>query len=181
MTNRIIIEDLLQIDKEAVRQLLLDSYKQYEEGSEGEQGWADYMETIRTSVDNKEIDRILVAKANEDIVGTLQLFDSSVTAYGRADLQINAPIVRLLAVHPKARGQGVAQALLRESLIYAQEKGAPSLYLHSSDAMEKAIRLYEWLGFERDVSKEFHNRNIHVKCFRYDLVNFIHFGKHTSA
>jgi hypothetical protein len=43
------------------------------------------------------------------------------------------------------------------------------LYLHSSDKMHQAIRLYEWFGFKRDQTKEFQNQEILVKCFRFDL------------
>jgi ribosomal protein S18 acetylase RimI-like enzyme len=75
----------------------------------------------------------------------------------------------LLGVHPHARGRGVAQELLKASINYAKELGAVSLYLHSSDRMDKAIRLYEWLGFKRDETKEFQNQEILVKCYRFDL------------
>jgi hypothetical protein len=41
--------------------------------------------------------------------------------------------------------------------------------LHSGDKMQKAIRLYEWLGFKRDQTKEFKYNDILVKCYRLDL------------
>ncbi|MET1029943.1 GNAT family N-acetyltransferase [Domibacillus tundrae] len=169
MTSKLIIQELATPDKAAVRQLLLDGYKQYENEFTDKEAWHDYVENIKHSIDNPNIDRILVAKQAEKVVGTLQLFKNADVAYGRPELDIHSPIVRLLAVHPEARGQGVAQALLRESLLYAYHQGAAHLYLHSGDIMKKAIQLYEWIGFKRDVAKEFFNRDVHVKCFRYDL------------
>ncbi len=167
--NEIVIEDLLKEDKEIVRKLLIDSYKQYEQGFYSPEAWNDYIEQIKLSVDNPNIDRILVAKSNRKIIGTLQIFHSSGEAYNRPELNISSPIVRLLAVQPEARGKGVAQLLLKTSLEYAKSKGAGSLYLHSSDLMQKAIDLYQWLGFKRDESKEFYNRDVLVKCFRFDI------------
>ncbi len=169
MTSQLKIQELTASDKEALRQLLLEGYKQYEQELTDEEAWLDYVENIKSSIDNPNIDRILVAKQDGKVIGTLQLFKNADAAYGRPELDIHAPIVRLLAVHPEARGQGVAKALLRESLIYARGQGAAHLYLHSSDIMQKAIQLYEWLGFKRDLAKEFFNRDVHVKCFRYDL------------
>lgn len=163
------IEQLIESDKEFVRRLLLESYQQYEKEFTDKEAWRKYIEQISRSVDNPNIDCILVAKQKEEPVGTLQLFKNAEAAYERPELDIQAPIVRLLAVHPKARGQGVAKALLKESLLYARSQGAAHLYLHSGDIMQKAIQLYEWLGFKRDHSKEFFNRDVHVKCFRYDL------------
>ena len=115
------------------------------------------------------MDKILIAKSDDKILGTLQLFLSSEKAYQRPELQIFSPIIRLLAVHPEARGRGIAQELLKMSLQYAKSKRAKELYLHSGDKMQTAISLYEWFGFKRDQTKEFyHNENL-VKCYRYDL------------
>ncbi|EIJ82272.1 GCN5-related N-acetyltransferase [Bacillus methanolicus PB1] len=169
MTNHIQILDMLEEDKDLVRQLLIESYRQYEPDFQNQEVWSEYLGNIAESVDNPDVDRILVAKNGQDILGSLQLFDSSEKAYDRPELNIFSPIVRLLAVHPKARGRGIAKKLLKESIRYAQSKGAANLYLHSSDKMQKAIQLYEWLGFKRDISKDFHNHDILVKCFRFDI------------
>lgn len=167
--NQIVVTELVEKEKEAVRQVLIESYQQYEHEYPNPQVWRDYLADITSSVDNFKVDKILVAKSNQEILGTLQLFSSSEKAYGRPELRIFSPIIRLLGVHPKARGLGVAQELIKASIHYAKSQGATKLYLHSSDRMIHAIRLYEWLGFKRDISKEFVNHDILVKCFRLDL------------
>lgn len=167
--DQIVVTELVEEEKEVVRQVLIESYQQYQHEYPNPQVWQDYLADITTSVDNSKVDKILVAKSNQEIVGTLQLFGSSETAYGRPELQIFSPIIRLLGVHPKARGLGVAQELIKASINYAKNQRATNLYLHSSDKMFKAIRLYEWLGFKRDLSKEFFNHDILVKCFRLDI------------
>ncbi|MCM2532230.1 GNAT family N-acetyltransferase [Neobacillus pocheonensis] len=169
MLKQIVVREALPEDKESVQKLLLGSYQQYESDYKNPQVWSDYLENIRSSVYNEQVDKILIAESDGEILGSLQLFQSSEKAYNRPELQIHSPIVRLLGVHPKARGRGVAQALLKASVEYAQTQGAIALYLHSSDKMHQAIKLYKWLGFNRDLSKEFYNHDILVKCFRLDL------------
>lgn len=169
MSGQIVVTELVEKDKEIVRRILIESYQQYESEYKSPEVWQDYLADITASIDNPQVDKILVAKSGEDVLGTLQLFQSSEKAYERPELEIFSPIIRLLGVHPNARGRGVAQELLKASIDYAKEQGATSLYLHSSDIMHKAIRLYEWFGFKRDFSKEFHNHDNLVKCFRLDL------------
>lgn len=169
MGSQVIVGELVIEDKEAVRQLLVESYQQYESAYKDPAAWQSYTRDIRAAVDNPNVDKILVAKKNSTIVGTMQLFRSSEKAYGKPELEIESPIIRLLAVHPSARGIGVAQALLMEGVSNAQTFGATAIYLHTTDAMHKAIQLYEKFGFRRDVSKEFMKNNLSIKCYRFDL------------
>lgn len=169
MESVITVGDIQIEEFEQVSQLLVESYSQYQESYGNIENWLEYAESLRDSVHNPFVDRILVAKDGEEILGSLQLFTNSETAYNLPDLAIFSPIIRMLGVSSAARGKGVAQALLRESISYAQQKGANHIYLHSTDLMADAIRLYEWLGFKRDTSKEFNKQNFVVKCYRYDI------------
>ncbi|MED4403450.1 GNAT family N-acetyltransferase [Metabacillus fastidiosus] len=169
MSNQILISELVDEEREIVRSLLIESYQQYEEEYSAPELWQEYLENIRSSVDNPYIDKIFVAKDGEEILGTIQIFKSSEEAYGKPELQIFSPIIRLLAVHPNARSRGVAQQLLDTSINYAKSIGAVSLFLHTSNKMQKAIRLYEWLGFKRDKEKEFEGKDVLVMCYRLDL------------
>ncbi|GAA4698688.1 GNAT family N-acetyltransferase [Nocardioides conyzicola] len=56
---------------------------------------------------------------------------------------------RALAVHPDARGHGVARALVAACEELAHEYGAPVFAFHTLELMTDAIRLYERLGFVR--------------------------------
>ena len=168
MSNVIAINALVESDKEDVLKLLVESYQQYASDFSAE-SWQEYLDGIKQSLDNPAIDRVLVAKDERKVLGTLQLFTNSEAAYQNTGLGIVDPIIRLLAVSPTARGKGIAQALIKESVDYAKEKGARFLYLHSSDNMSQAIRLYEHLGFKRDEPNDFHTTDVHVKCFRLEL------------
>jgi ribosomal protein S18 acetylase RimI-like enzyme len=56
---------------------------------------------------------------------------------------------RALAVHPDARGHGVARALLAANERLARESGAPVFAFHTASFMTDAIALYDRLGFRR--------------------------------
>ncbi|HEX3306314.1 MAG TPA: GNAT family N-acetyltransferase, partial [Streptosporangiaceae bacterium] len=56
---------------------------------------------------------------------------------------------RALAVHPGARGHGVARALMAASERLARESGAPVFAFHTASFMTDAIALYDRLGFRR--------------------------------
>lgn len=56
--------------------------------------------------------------------------------------------VRSMAVHPVARGQGIARALLEEIERFAREHHHRRLFLSTTPFLNDAIRLYERFGFE---------------------------------
>jgi putative acetyltransferase len=57
--------------------------------------------------------------------------------------------VRSLAVLPSARGQGVAELLLRQLEAYALAGRFQRLFLSTTPFLTGAIRLYERMGFQR--------------------------------
>ena len=56
---------------------------------------------------------------------------------------------RALAVHPAARGRGVARALLATCERLARDSGAPAFAFHTASFMTSAIAVYERLGYRR--------------------------------
>ena len=65
------------------------------------------------------------------------------------------PEVRLLAIPPEYRGQGLARALMDECCRRARTLGAEYLGLHTSQSMRAAIALYASMGFERAPNLDF--------------------------
>lgn len=57
--------------------------------------------------------------------------------------------LRSMAVHPVARGQGIARALLQEIERFALQDHHKQLFLSTTPFLYDAIRLYERFGFER--------------------------------
>nr|MDF9460016.1 GNAT family N-acetyltransferase [Bacillus pumilus] len=123
---------------------------------------------LAAAVDNPNMELMLVAELEGKVVGTLQMFRSSEQAYDKPEMGITSAIVRFLGVDPDVRGKGIAESLLRKSIELTQSWGENVLYLHTSDKMQVAIRLYERMGFERALDKEFVNQNgTHVKSYQY--------------
>lgn len=61
-----------------------------------------------------------------------------------------AASVRMLAVTPEARGQGIGEALTLAAIEQSRTAGATAMVLHSATNMPDAHRLYGRLGFVRD-------------------------------
>ncbi|HVL89991.1 MAG TPA: GNAT family N-acetyltransferase [Actinomycetota bacterium] len=57
--------------------------------------------------------------------------------------------MRLLGVHPRARGRGIGRRLTEACLARAREQGAEWFGLHTTHLMSVARGMYERLGFER--------------------------------
>ena len=165
---KIVIRDAEEADLDAVKEVLYDAYQQYE-GNLSAERWQQYKDNILLSLNTPTTKARLVAEIDGRIVGSVFLYDSSATAYGAPELAIDNPIIRLLAVARSARGLGIATELIRASARRSLEWGEESLHLHTSDMMDSAVRLYERLGFERALDKEFNNGEILVKSYRLPL------------
>lgn len=61
--------------------------------------------------------------------------------------------IRMLSVHPIARGRGIGRLLTEECIFRAQRDGAPIIALHTSPVMEVALAMYIRMGFmhSRDI------------------------------
>ncbi|MBP1992210.1 GNAT family N-acetyltransferase [Paenibacillus eucommiae] len=161
-TFDILIRDAQALDQDVVHQLILEAYQQYEAVLPAEL-WDKYKESIGTAVYGEGPEARIIAIIKDEIVGSVLIFRSSDIAYGQPG--IDSPIIRLLAVSPKARGKGVATELIKESVRRTIAWGAATLHLHTSDMMESAVRLYERLGFERAYDKDLQNGNTLVKSY----------------
>jgi GNAT superfamily N-acetyltransferase len=167
-TSEVRIREASIEDREAILQLTVEAYMQYENVLPPE-GWQQYKESIIASIGGDAPTARIVAEMDGEIVGSVLMFTSSESAYGAPELGINSPIIRLLAVSPKARGRGIATALIQESARRSLEGGAALLHLHTSDMMESAVKLYERLGFERAYDKDIQKGETLVKSYRLHL------------
>lgn len=85
---------------------------------------------------------LLIVKEDGEIIGTLTLVFYRVPSGMKAWIED-------IFVSDKARGKGVATALVWHSLIIAKENGAEKVDLSSLPWREAANRLYLKLGFEK--------------------------------
>ncbi|WP_248923997.1 GNAT family N-acetyltransferase [Paenibacillus hamazuiensis] len=167
-TVQIVIRDALPEEREAAVQLSVEAYRQYEK-SFGAELWENYRESmIALWREGGGVDR-LVAVQDGRLSGSVLYCPPVERLYPRLDAAIPYPEIRLLAVRPSARGQGVATALIRECVRRAGQSGAPYLGLHTSYHMEAAVRLYRRLGFERAPEFDFTGGDGHTPVEAYRL------------
>lgn len=60
----------------------------------------------------------------------------------------DAAVIRMLAVHPAARGSGLGRFLTDACIQRARADGAGRVALHTSPAMEVALNMYLGMGFQ---------------------------------
>ncbi|WP_054939397.1 GNAT family N-acetyltransferase [Paenibacillus ihuae] len=171
MSKEIIIREAVDNDREAIAGVLLDAYSQYS-AFLPEAYWLEYRDSILDSVYGNAPAARIIAEAGKQIVGSALLFTSSETAYGKPELGIHSPVLRLLAVSPAARGRGIATLLIQDAARRSLEWGASTLNLHTSDMMASAIKLYERLGFKRAYATDIMNGETLVKGYQLDLLSF---------
>ena len=149
------IRDARPSDRSAIEAVTLAAYQQY--AALMPAYWKGYRQNILATLAATQSAEQIVAERAAIIVGTVLLYPRGVAI----DIPAGAPVpltsreVRLLAVEPAARGQGIGAALMHECSRRAHASGARVLTLHTADIMHAATRLYERLGFQRVVELDF--------------------------
>jgi ribosomal protein S18 acetylase RimI-like enzyme len=107
----------------------------------------EYADQLRDAQARAAEASLLVAEDASGVVGTV-----TVAQHGSPWAEIATPHeaeIRMLAVHPAARGRGVGLLLVRAALDVARSTGAEAVALTTLSTMRVAHRIYEGLGFER--------------------------------
>ena len=90
---------------------------------------------------------VLVALAGRELAGTVTLeFEQTLDGDPLAPGQTS---MRMLAVAPERRGQGIGRTLVAACLERAAAAGKTYLTLHTAPEMQAAQQLYRSFGFER--------------------------------
>jgi len=132
--------------------------------------WAGYRRQLLATLDAEGPAERIIAERLGAVVGSVLLFPPATNAYVSAAVSADSPEVRLLAVLPEARGQGIGTALMEECARRARRAGAPALGLHTTDIMRTAVRMYERMGYVRTPELDFAPASgVLVKGYRLDL------------
>jgi predicted N-acetyltransferase YhbS len=142
------IRDARPSDAPAIESVTLAAYQQYESLLPPPY-WEAYHANIVGTLAQVAPAAQLVAERAGHIVGAVLLYPAGATfpARGGAAAALRWPEVRLLAVDPAARGQGVGETLMQACVRRAHASGAGALTLHTAPIMAAAMRLYARLGF----------------------------------
>jgi len=118
--------------------------------------WAGLSSAVQRTLDEPDRSAVrIVAERGGELLGTVLLYPPASDAYRGLTGSLQWPEVRLLAVAPEARQQGVGKALMEECVRRARAMGADTLGLHTSASLRIASGMYERMGFERDPEHDF--------------------------
>ncbi|WP_203340769.1 GNAT family N-acetyltransferase [Planococcus beijingensis] len=148
----------------------LISYHPYEEELSPEH-WAMLKANLASTNDQQAGAEVFVAEINGHIAGSVVLFPAESKAYEWDSKTIEYPEIRLLAVSPDFRSQGVGKALVEHCIDICKIRKQKFVGLHTGSFMKNAIALYEKMGFERIASLDIMplDDGIVVKAFRLDI------------
>ncbi len=164
------IRDARADGRDALRDVTLAAYEEYA-AIVPQPAWAGYRRHLLATLDADAPAERIVAERHGAIVGSVLLFPSAANAYAGTAVGVDYPEVRLLAVVPGARGEGVGAALMDECARRARRAGATTLGLHTMDMMRTAVRMYERMGFVRASEADFTPAaGMLVKGYRLDLL-----------
>ena len=146
MSVKVLIREAGAGDLEAVESLVKGAYLEYRELVPGE-AWEKWMESVSQAI-NSGAGLLLLAEVEGVIQGVVQFFPDA-SRSGQGHWPAGAGTIRLLAVRPEARGQGLGARLTRECLRRARELKLPTIFLYTGRFMLAARHIYEKLGFKR--------------------------------
>ena len=158
-----IVRNAVVEDFDRVAVLAVSAYRQYFQ-SLSIKNW-NIMQTSLSDV-SKIADRgqLIVAQSDRELVGSVVYFTP-----GTSNSRLFEPewaSIRMLAVSPNYRRQGIGQQLSQECIDRARKDKAEVIALHTSELMTGAMKMYEKLGFERDIELP---RSLGLRYWRYLL------------
>lgn len=167
--NSFYVRDARDDEREAIRDVTLAAYEEYATVMP-KPVWEGYRRHIVMTLEKEGAVEHIVAEHEGTVIGSVLLYPSLANVYTWIRVDADWPEVRLLAVAPEVRGQGVGTALMDECERRAYNAGATILGLHTTDMMQAALRMYERRGFIHTPELDFYpGEGVHVKGYRLSL------------
>ena len=132
------LRDARASDRGAIEAVTLSAFQEYAASMPNR--WEDYRQNMLATLGAVQPAAQIVAEQESEIIGSVLLYPQGtvIAIPGSAPITLIWPEVRLLAVAPAARGQGVGAALMQECMHRARHSGARALALHTSDIKNAA-------------------------------------------
>jgi ribosomal protein S18 acetylase RimI-like enzyme len=134
-------------DVDQLQELRIASYGQFKNALTPD-NWTIFNSNLldrQKIIDVLEIAKSFVCLDSDRIVGAAYIIPSG----NPTDLfQTDWSYIRMVAVHPKYRGQGLSKTLTKMCINHATESNEKTIALHTSEFMDAARHIYESLGFK---------------------------------
>jgi ribosomal protein S18 acetylase RimI-like enzyme len=121
----------------------------------GEDRWEGYLERIADVDARAAVATVLVAVEAGRVVGSATLELGARIEDDDPPLAPHEASVRMLGVHPDARGRGVARALMDACFELARDAGRTRVSLETTHRMTAAQAMYAHMGFVRGPDRVF--------------------------
>ena len=166
--TRIGLRDARDDELDAVADVMVAAYEQYIPPDPRAE-WLAYREEIRDVRGRQGSATLIVAEEDARILGAVTYYPD-----GSDDSHAGWPrdwaVIRLLGVHPDARGRGVGRLLTAECIRRTRAVGCAAVGLHTTEFMAVARAMYERMGFVRVPEFDFWPiPDIHVMAYRLAL------------
>jgi ribosomal protein S18 acetylase RimI-like enzyme len=123
------------------------AYREFVE--QGESAWEEYLEHIADVAGRADRSVILVASDSGQVVGSATLELGERIDDDDPPLAPDEAHVRMLGVHPEARGRGIARHLMDACFALAGAASRTRITLNTTLRMKAAKQMYEAMGFRR--------------------------------
>jgi len=149
-----------------VAHVILSSYEEYASRLPAD-AWEQYSANILDVRSRLGESELLVAVQDGSFVGSATFF---LMGEGRDGViwPDDWTGIRLVAVKPENRGQGIGKLLMDECISRSREQGAAAVGLHTTPLMTVAAGMYERMGFVR--ATEFEELSPESTTMAYKLV-----------
>ena len=157
------VEDLDQVSL-----LIRDAYQEYQANFSPEV-WERYARDIMDVRSRLDTSELIVAENSGRLVGAVTFYPNT-SPSDQGGWPAGWTGIRLLAVHPDARGMGIGRVLMDECLRRSRLRSATALGLHTTELMGIARGMYERMGFVRVPEYDFQaGSEVVVLGYRLDL------------
>ena len=173
MEQPLIVRDSREEELDQVALLMRDAYQEYRAAFPAEL-WEGYLRDIMDVRSRIGISELIVAEdispgVGARLVGAVTFYPDA-SQSGQASWPSGWAGLRLLAVHPEARGMGIGRVLMDECLGRSRQLAVPTLGLHTTEMMSVARSMYERMGFVRVPEYDFRPApQVVVMAYRLDL------------
>lgn len=157
------IRDALTTDFDKIASLSVEAYREYSKSLSLED-WDKMKTNLSNIVKIADRAKLIVAEQNRELVGSVVYYHPGTSASHL--FRPEWASLRILAVSPKYRGQGIGRKLTQECIERAKSDRAKVIGLHTSELMVAARSMYEKLGFLQDTELP---PNFGIRYWRYVL------------